>query len=67
MYPVPGDNAELNKAFKEYYTSGKGTIQFPLEGDLPSGLVTKIVKYRILANRKKAKQKKLTAGAGKKK
>jgi uncharacterized protein YdhG (YjbR/CyaY superfamily) len=31
----------------EYNTSGKGTIQFPLDKPLPLDLIRKIVKFRV--------------------
>jgi uncharacterized protein YdhG (YjbR/CyaY superfamily) len=58
MYPVPGGVKEFEKDFAPYYTSGKGTIQFPLEKPMPVGLITKIVKFRIKKNKEKAKTKK---------
>lgn len=58
MYPVPGGVKEFEKDFAPYYTSGKGTIQFPLEKPMPAGLITKIVKFRIKVNKEKAKKKK---------
>lgn len=58
MYPVPGGVKEFEKDFAPYYTSGKGTIQFPLEKPIPVGLISKIVKFRIKKNKEKAKTKK---------
>ena len=46
MYPVPGDKT-FEKDFAPYKTSGKGTIQFPLDKPLPLDLIVKIVKYRV--------------------
>ena len=39
MYPVPGGIKEFEKDFAPYYTSGKGTIQFPLDKPLPLSLI----------------------------
>lgn len=58
MYPVPGGVKEFEKDFESYNTSGKGTIQFPLEKPMPVSLITKIVKFRIKKNKEKAKTKK---------
>jgi uncharacterized protein YdhG (YjbR/CyaY superfamily) len=40
---------------KGYPQSGKGTIQFPLDGPLPSGLIKKIVKVRVAEKEKKSR------------
>lgn len=60
LYPVPGDNKAFEKDFAPYYTSGKGTVQFPLDKPMPLGLVTKIVKFRVKENSEKEKSKKVT-------
>jgi uncharacterized protein YdhG (YjbR/CyaY superfamily) len=39
------------------YQGGKGTLQFPLSGPLPAGLITKIVKFRAKENLEKTKAK----------
>ena len=43
IYPVP-TNEEFKDDFSAYKTSGKGTIQFPLNKPLPVELIKKIVK-----------------------
>jgi uncharacterized protein YdhG (YjbR/CyaY superfamily) len=40
------------------YTFSKGAIQFPIDKPLPVGLITQIVKFRVLQNLEKAKTKK---------
>lgn len=47
LYPVPANNKTFEKDFSAYKTSGKGTIQFPLDKPLPTALIKKIVKFRI--------------------
>ena len=58
LYPVPSGNKIFEKDFASYYTSGKGTIQFPLDKPMPINLVTKIVKFRMKENLEKEKSKK---------
>lgn len=38
---------EFKTDFAAYKTSGKGTIQFPIDKPLPVTLITRIVKHRI--------------------
>ncbi len=38
---------EFKQDFAAYKTSGKGTIQFPLDKPLPVALITQTVKHRI--------------------
>ena len=58
LYPVPSGNKIFEKDFAPYNTSGKGTIQFPLDKPMPISLVTKIVKFRMKENSEKEKSKK---------
>jgi|SRR5688572_74254 len=58
IYPVPSGNKSFEKDFPPYYTSGRGTIQFPLDKPTPISLVTKIVKFRMKENQEKEKSKK---------
>ena len=49
------------KKFKNDLSSfkvSKGTVQFPLDKPLPTGLVTKIIKYRVKENLEKRTKKK---------
>jgi len=53
FYPTPsGVQAFLKETSR--YASTKGVIQFPLDEPLPLKLVTKIVKFRVTENLKKA-------------
>jgi uncharacterized protein YdhG (YjbR/CyaY superfamily) len=47
FYPVPSGNIAFEKEFSAYKTSGKGTIQFPLNKPMPLDLIAKIVKFRV--------------------
>ncbi len=58
LYPVPNGGKELNKEFAPYSTSGKGTVQFPIDNPMPIELITKIVRFRIKDNIVKAKKNK---------
>jgi len=52
MYPAPRDPA-FEQDFTSYKTSGKGTIQFPLNQPMPLELIRKIVLFRAQEIRKK--------------
>jgi uncharacterized protein YdhG (YjbR/CyaY superfamily) len=56
MYPIPSGSEAFNKEVSKY-AAGKGTLQFPLDKQLPLRLITKIVKLRIADNLEKAKVK----------
>jgi uncharacterized protein YdhG (YjbR/CyaY superfamily) len=60
IYPVPSGVKKFEKQFSAYKTSGKGTIQFPLDKPLPVDLIKKIVEYLVKKNAEKAKTKKAT-------
>ena len=53
MYPIPSGSEAFNKEVSKY-AAGKGTLQFPLDKQLPLRLITKIVKLRIADNLEKA-------------
>ncbi len=55
IYPAPAANKGFEKDYAPYKTSGKGTIQFPLEKPMPLQLITKIVKFRLKENAGKEK------------
>jgi uncharacterized protein YdhG (YjbR/CyaY superfamily) len=49
------------EAFKKelsIYKGAKGSVQFPLDEAMPLGLVARIVKFRVIENLQKAKNKK---------
>jgi uncharacterized protein YdhG (YjbR/CyaY superfamily) len=56
FYPVPTGIEKFKKELSVYKTS-KGAVQFPLDKPLPLALITKIVKFRVAENLKKAKEK----------
>lgn len=47
IYPVPSKPGQIDEAFADYYTSGKGTLQLPLDKPIPLKLISKLVKYRV--------------------
>lgn len=47
LYPYTADMVEKFKESSDYVTSGKGTIQFPLDRPLPLPLIRKITKYKL--------------------
>ena len=50
-----------HEAFKKQlsvYKQGKGSVQFPLDQDLPMQLISEIVKFRVKENNELWKQKK---------
>ena len=54
LYPTPRGIDEF-KAELSAYKEGKGSVQFPLDKPIPYGLISKIVKFRVKENLKKAK------------
>lgn len=57
FYPGASGVEAFTKELSNYVTS-KGTVQFPLDKPLPAGLITQIVKFRVLQNLEKAQTKK---------
>lgn len=54
FYPTPSGI----EAFKEElskYEGAKGSVQFPIDKPMPLKLITRIVKYRVAENTKKAR------------
>ena len=60
FYPVPSAIEEVDKDFASYKTSGKGTIQFPLNKPMPLKLIAKLVKFKVKENVEKVDKKKRT-------
>jgi len=53
LYPLPsGIEAFLPELAA--YRSGKASIQFPMDQPLPAGLITRIVRFRVAENTRKA-------------
>ncbi len=46
FYPVPSGIAAF-KTELSHYASGKGSVQFPLDQEIPYALIQKIVEYRV--------------------
>jgi uncharacterized protein YdhG (YjbR/CyaY superfamily) len=64
LYPVPAAAKGFEKDYAPYKTSGKGTIQFPIDKPMPIKLIKKIVKFRV--NERLAEQKNISKGKAKK-
>ena len=56
LYPAPRGIAAFKKELSAY-EGAKATVKFPLDQPLPLDLITKIVKFRVKKNLKKAKAK----------
>lgn len=50
FYPTSTPIVAFKEELKKYKTS-KGAIQFPIDGKIPVGLVTKIVKFQLRQDR----------------
>ena len=56
FYPTPS-GIEAFKDELSIYKGAKGSVQFPRDKPLPLALISKIVKFRVTENLKKAKKK----------
>ena len=56
FYPVPS-GIEAFKKELSVYKGAKGSVQFPLNKQMPLGLITKIVEFRVQENLNKALKK----------
>jgi uncharacterized protein YdhG (YjbR/CyaY superfamily) len=52
FYPTSSGVAKFRKELAKYKTS-KGTVQFPLDGELPIALIRRIVRFRVRENASK--------------
>jgi uncharacterized protein YdhG (YjbR/CyaY superfamily) len=57
FYPVPS-GIEQFKDELSVYEGGKGSVRFPLDQPMPLELISRIVKFRVAENLKKAELKK---------
>lgn len=48
VYPAPRAHSEFRDELAKY-KGGKGTIQFPLAKEIPTDLIERIVRFRIVA------------------
>ena len=56
FYPIPTGIEEFQKELSGYHV-GRGSIQFPLDKPIPYDLITRVVKFRVKENLKKAETK----------
>ncbi|NTV52519.1 MAG: hypothetical protein HGA76_05855 [Candidatus Firestonebacteria bacterium] len=54
LYPTARGIAAFKRDLSRY-AGGKGSVQFPIDEPLPLNLISKIVKFRVSDNTKKAK------------
>ena len=59
FYPTPSGIEAFQKELSAY-EGPKGSLQFPLDKPMPLKLITRIVKFRVAENLKKAKIKSVT-------
>ena len=59
FYPTPSGIEAFQKELS-VYDGAKGSVQFPLDKPMPLKLITRIVKFRVAENLKKAKIKSVT-------
>ena len=55
LHALPSGNAAFRKELKTYKT-GKGSIQFPHNQELPVALIEKIVRFRVEENEMESKK-----------
>lgn len=53
MYPMPSALRAFSKELA-LYAAAKSTLQFPLNKPLPTALISKVVKWRVMENEEKA-------------
>ena len=58
FYPTPGGIKPFEQELSAYEVS-KGTVRFPIDKPLPMELISKIVKFRVVEDLKKAAKKSL--------
>lgn len=56
FYPIPTGIKKFEKELS-VYKMGKGSVQFPLDKPIPYDLISKIVKFRVKENLKRAEVK----------
>jgi len=57
FYGAPRGNVEFKEDLSAY-EAGQGTLKFPLDKPIPLDLITEIVKFRAVENRKRIDKKK---------
>ena len=46
LYPTPGPITEYKEDLEKFSTS-KGCVRLPYSADIPKGLITKLIKFRM--------------------
>lgn len=57
LYPAPTGDEAFDKMLAPYQTSGRGTVQFPIDEPMPVALIGKIVQYQVKRNMEKLKNR----------
>jgi len=55
IYPIPAGSESFNKQIAKY-TSGRGTLKFPLDKPLPLKLIETAIKYKLADHLKNTKK-----------
>jgi uncharacterized protein YdhG (YjbR/CyaY superfamily) len=63
FYPAPSGIQSFQQELSKY-KGAKGSVQFPIDEPMPHELISKIVKYRVAENLKKAEEKAKKVGRG---
>ena len=56
FYPTPSGIEKFKRELSAY-EGAKGSVKFPLDGPIPYGLITKIVKFRVKENLERVQAK----------
>ncbi|HLC05839.1 MAG TPA: DUF1801 domain-containing protein [Anaerolineales bacterium] len=56
LYPTPTGTERFKKELS-VYKAAKGSVRFPLDEPIPFGLISRIVKFRVKENLRRAEEK----------
>lgn len=55
FYATPTGHAQFKEDLAQY-KQGKGSVQFPLDKPIPYDLIERIIKFKVIENKKKKKE-----------